>query len=756
MEIRRIFTGGFVAIIFAIIAITALLFYKEQLDENTEFLNSKKNDANYAGCSYDGFDLYQKYSEYIAYLKQYEPSEWRDAFKEYNWVKKEDDLNAYCLQREARSMANKKITYALEYRSNIEDVIKRSEDYVSISIYANTESYSYHNILKTRYDMKKLLDVEVTVTNDKAYEAVYSYEFLMYAMIIIIFMLVYAFYAERKKGLWNCVYATPKGRLSITLKRAAIMLGTIMVTLSVMYVVLFWVSFGLYGGADSLFDSIQSTTAFEYCMLKANKLSYTFILIIMQSFGLYAVGLIMWAISSKISQLNLSLIVIGFIGVVEFILFNKVSVNSTISFLKYINIFTYMSPHYILSTYMNMGKDTNIYNRMHVYIWSLLVFVVVFCLLAVLINTFLRPIRNVGLLERILQKISAFFRRIMASMNVFLKELYKILILQKGIIVIALVIMLALDAGNVVGFNHNESTIIVKDYIDTPDEEKVDEYNKLKGAIEDIKSQYEETTDINKKERLQKALQSYSKAVEVIDEYIVYANEMKEKGYDVDYVEQYVYDEIFGKKLYKFTDEYSLLCILLVIGISYNIFDFEKKSKVISMLRTTKTGRVKTIISKYAVTFLISLIVVSVINVLDFKNIKEVYELKHLDFSIQSIMLMKKFPINMSFKSFLTLLVIYRVIITWMIANILTYLSLKIGAKGTLVVGIAALIPYILTAFNINILKFVSIPRYISFIELYNAYGNGLATFLPLIIIVTAGSICMISNCRKWMKGVMK
>ena len=91
--------------------------------------------------------------------------------------------------------------------------------------------------------------------------------------------------------------------------------------------------------------------------------------------------------------------------------------------------------------YRNWGFGDGIWSHFTTTLLLMLILLVIFFVVAVTFNVFLRPVRKKSYLTKMFEKISAQISRLIAKLPMVFKELYKNLIIQKGVVIIALALL---------------------------------------------------------------------------------------------------------------------------------------------------------------------------------------------------------------------------------------------------------------------------------------------------------------------------
>lgn len=108
----------------------------------------------------------------------------------------------------------------VEFKEKIARMSEEASQLSEISIFSNLDSFSNQNIWRTQEDFKTLKDVEIdTVHSDQAIQSFLEYKGTNFLLLIFVVFTVFAFFDERKSGLWQITYSCKKGRRQLAVKR---------------------------------------------------------------------------------------------------------------------------------------------------------------------------------------------------------------------------------------------------------------------------------------------------------------------------------------------------------------------------------------------------------------------------------------------------------------------------------------------------------------------------------------------------------
>ncbi|WP_455684108.1 hypothetical protein [Thomasclavelia sp.] len=322
----------------------------------------------------------------------------------------------------------KKITSYPDFLASI----KQSSQDLQVAIFKNQSDFQKRNANKTVNDYQALDNVKLTFTNNNAFISIIdSAPTDLIALVFIFFIISSLLIYEKEHHLFFLLKSTKEGRTGlITAKTSVILL------MSLMTVLLFWGSniFVSYikNGSLPLSVSIQSITNFTTSTLAISTGQYLLLFLLSKIciYSLIAMIFLFIALMSK-KTIELYFLTILLFGI-SFALHLIIPDNSIFSLLKYINIIPYLLVNPIYQSYLNLnifGYPINIITIFWVIISIILPFFIFLN-----IYVFSKDKTTDTLTSWHLKRKNNF--RI--NVSVFSHECYKLLIIQKGLIIIAI------------------------------------------------------------------------------------------------------------------------------------------------------------------------------------------------------------------------------------------------------------------------------------------------------------------------------
>lgn len=496
------------------------------------------------------------------------------------------------------------IEYINGYPSFINEMFDRAEAQSSFSIFSSKNDFSYKNLFKTAEDYKHLSDVKLTVGNDIPVTAATEYSISDFFLVSLVFLIcIYMFVSEREKGLYNLVRSSEHGRCrTIIAKFCALFVLSAVITI-IFSLCNYAMSAYMYGEFD-FFRMIQSVSKFRNCVFSLNIGEFC----ILNILGKAAVMIVISAIFALIftAILNPSfmyLICVGLI-VIEYIFKNFLPDITSLNYFKYINIFYMLDGKSFWGEYVNINIFSN---PVTVYILDIVVFLLVFliCVLsAVIIFTRKYQNKKAGRAALIAEKIKLKYFRCKGNTSVLSGEMYKLLVLNKMILLIIVVVAVGVYSSlQTINYPYvDKSSPYYQEYMEylqgeiTPEKENFIKeeqkyFDNLNLRISEISnndslSEKAKGVVINTIENIFETKgAAFNQVLEQYNRLVI----LRENGVDARFIDENLYsDFIFNEK--REWSNFVILLLTLLVSVPF-IISIDYKNGIINILRATKNGK---------------------------------------------------------------------------------------------------------------------------------------------------------------------
>lgn len=129
----------------------------------------------------------------------------------------------------------KQAAYLHGYKDYLNMIQANKDALLSFSIFNDPNEFSGRNILKTANEFEALQDISLRLGIDGAIHAFMGFSITDYLLLAVLVLVCVAFLDERKKGLWNIVYALYGGRLRLAIQRVSILLCVSVIGVTLLY-----------------------------------------------------------------------------------------------------------------------------------------------------------------------------------------------------------------------------------------------------------------------------------------------------------------------------------------------------------------------------------------------------------------------------------------------------------------------------------------------------------------------------------------
>lgn len=561
-----------------------------------------------------------------------------------------------------------KLEYVNTYRDYVSSVIANADKMSSFSIFQSDTGEASANIIKTGNDYKRIEDVEVSFSYDRPAYMLYTYRIGTYIVMAVMLVILYSFIRERNAGVWKLNYISKYGRAALGAKKLAYIYGLSLITTAVATGSQLLVT--LTGFKDKGWISLPVQNL-ELCMGVTERLTLLQYYLKMSLYTWLVIATIVsvvWLFMVLIRQVNLSVIFVGLVFIIEYILYKRISAQSWLHILRDVNLFKFLEIEVNFSTYKNIVFAGYIFSAQFFTVIVLVLICIICSVITVLLCKFMRPEKNSGVIAAFLDKLSELHQKMLQGMPFIIKELYKMLFSCKGIITIIVMIILALyfrEYGYKVYSQERKSLDEIYMAYGGSD------YTGIINIVETAKSELEEA--LKNQEELGELYNEgladlrelsegrsevlyysskYSKLSE-LEENLEYLAKLKEeKNIDGYMMSDKAYELLFGdtSKLRE-----CIMLIILVVGTSVIVcqnYFVEKTTNMSLLLNTSRNGRIRLLIYKFLVAILVLTLLFIVIYYIDISRISNTYGFMYFEAPLQSLSFMENSNKNISIKDY--------------------------------------------------------------------------------------------------------
>ena len=766
MEWRRIFTSKktiLLSLLLLFATIGIYLYFQFQSTANTSYhFNDKLVYQKELKREIEDLPLEEAKRMVTRRLRAIE-SQWQENLEKGTYDVKLD--YQYEVLQEEKSL----IKHLISYPSYLENILNDSNGLSSISIFKKSNSFASKNLEKTRNDYGRMQGTTVSYGQYDGITTVMNYEFAHYSILIFSFLLVWTFFEDEKKGLKSIFYAAPYGRGRLALQRIGILAGSIGVFTVLVYLGLFVAGYSLYGGMDGMGNSIQSIEMFQTYNLPMTVLEYLIYYVLMHAVAAFAVSLFIWMILSLWRNHLLAVAVLILILSGEIVLSRSLKAQSPIAFLKYENMYYMINPTDILGTYHNYMLFGHIVNCFTAFMWMAAVIILVGCGICIRISVTRKTIASASSLEiavmHVVRKIKSCWHRIIAGFSLVGMELYKILVMHKGILFIGIWLYLLFSSvDTTAGLTMGNSVMMQEVYQEYsgPDDGKLRFYylEPQENLLAEVDLQYaaalkayeDEKLDEETLNRISMRYQGYDalrSTVQSVRGQLSYVERVEsERGIRVWFLYQKGYkimmtgDGLYEGAGYGEQQTYALYAVVLLVLLLSTVFSYDRSCNMEKTIYATSYGRNRLFHIKMAIAVLLCSVICVITYGQELYEIQKTYPLSCLEAPVQSLTFMEKMPLNIRIRTFLIGLEVVHFLTLLAISMMVYCLSAYLQEFKSLLAGLLILVgPSVLYLLGIKWCGYISVIQPVIYVEMLQEHGftYSLAMVLAELVI---GMIC--------------
>ncbi|MDR2714966.1 MAG: hypothetical protein LBB42_05565 [Coriobacteriales bacterium] len=749
-EFRRVIGNGKYALVFILLVIlSAALLYQEQSENNLSI------DAFEYGKIYqkvhneiEGDNLYQiekqlnekqkKCDDMFAALEVFyvQNKSFDTFFDEHPNLSHDFDKAEYEYVLAREHVVKKLLTQVKDlqdYPAYLLQIQEEKERMQKFSFLQKGGAFSTRNLERTAQDFYPLIGAEVQFGSDQAVTAFTQYKILDFIVLIILLIYCLKFSEDRRKGLRELFSSLPRGRYWLAACRVFILFVISFAITVFIYGGALVECFVLYGGAQDLGRPIQSISIFQSSALQASISQYLAYFFIFRFFATFLLSLIVWGVLRSFSEIKYSVLLLAVIIGVEYALYTFISTQSYLNILKYLNLFSLIHADSIFVGYFNL----NIFGYpLGVRLTIIVLLLPCLALLAAACLYEQKAVHSKLLIRS--RWFSHIATLLVSNFRLFLFELYKLLIIQKGLLVfcVLLVALLSFQFYSYIPlddierqenayFVELEGEINQKTFSDIALlQRKIDEQ---KEAFSQIESEYfngqVSYADYYQQERAFHRALTQEIALERVQKRALDLQESEEVRFASPWlISEHGYKSIYGFMTSDGQDRESfvkqqlvgsfiLLALCLLLAGSYS---YERQSGSNKLLSTTARGRLRIRINKLGASILITFFVWFCMVGKELYELFQLVPLSSLHAPIQSFSLFAHFPVPATILQFLIFACAMRLVNLACIACVIMLISaLCKNVMQTTIISIILLVfPSTLFAFSgADVFKYFALSK---------------------------------------------
>lgn len=716
------------------------------------------------GAGEDGRRFWEAYYEadYQRYLNEYPD------LMESILAGEEPDEEFMRIQTEAAGKLLPQLEHLAGYGGYLAQIQANADRLSSFSIFNQSGSFANRNIQKTAADFAALDVVQLSLGRDDAVTALFSYRMADWLLVLVMALTVMAFLDERQKGLWHTMYAAPNGRRPLALRRVGVLAVASAAAVATLYGSVLAVVFILYGGAGDLGRAAQSLIIFKTLPIAASMGGVLIQYFLLRMLSAFVIGLLIWLLLS-IANTGVRWMLAGLAAflAVEYSFYTLLPDLSIFQLLKYFNIFSYIDLTALYTKYLNLDVFTLPVNIRTLATWSCVPLALIFGIGCVEIQQRMRPTALNVPFTKLSQWVNGLLDHLRGKLRLTGFEAYKLLVMQGGVIILAVFVALMANTGVSVPVARSAAddyALQLQGEITNVTLEQIDE------IWRDVDERYDlayqagvrlEAGEITFDEYYDTVLTN-SNIIEQrvgIRELSETAQALYERGKSLGkpmwLLYEMPYRGIYGSEASSVRITWNLLTLFALALLLAGVMAMEQTSTgLLQLLHASPHGRNAMLRRKFILSGAVILLLWAVPTILEIRTLLAGIDPATLAAPVQSLSFLGEFPVLVSVRGFLIGIYLARLLALLACACAVLFLSSLFHRVELACLAACAILvlPTVLWSYlNLAPFRFLSAARVTDMIgivtEQQGQVGDGL---FGLLVFMLIGAVCIFQTVRRW------
>ncbi|MGM9973613.1 MAG: hypothetical protein ACI33K_06205 [Clostridiaceae bacterium] len=650
------------------------------------------------------------------------------------------------------------LQFMITYPDILDNIKSQADQMTTVSIFADKDSFSYKNIQKTVEDYAALENAELTLGSDLAVNSFFQDDITDYLILIMLILITLTFIEERKKGLWSLIHQGAAGRLPLGLWRTAIILFSSIIACCLLYGSKLLAAFILYGGSEDLYRLVQSMPIFKEFWIPMSITQLLWLYLAVKILGTFLIGMCLWLLVSCASYFNVAIASLGIFLGVEYSLYSLIRDSSILVLFKYVNIFGYLEQKQFFQHYMNLNL-LKIPVQSGVLMLTLTpVLLIIFISAALIITSRKYPISSPSFFARALDSLRRKISARLKTGRIFINELYKSLVIQKGLILLAILLVVIVKTYYPGHIQLDNQEMFFESYMKIMNGPLNNEtMNKINLKLQELQGQIEEEEkNLSKASEeesaaIQDRIQRLTGSLDNINSVKLYGDELlkrqSEEGIEAYFIPHLPYRSILDGNVSGSSSRLlAIIALTFLVLLAAPIFPYEMQRDMDKLLRASYRGREALWRRKAysAITAAVLLWILTYGYEL-YSIVENRGGLLYLSAPVQNLTLLADFPWKLSILQYL--LIFYGLRLLMLIAVAFLVMALSLFAKKTeqaiAIASAVILLPAAISMMEILDLGNLSLLRIIGVVEITSS-TRGPQQVLPFAGVFILGALSLI------------
>ncbi|MDE6834366.1 MAG: hypothetical protein K2J39_09025 [Ruminococcus sp.] len=577
----------------------------------------------------------------------------------YNWKL------MYKLQEDCDNVVN--------YSEYLENIKSQADSMTSVSIFAKPDTFNYRSIVRTPPAYENVQNVQpffdisqgIILATDNNFTDILCGFIILFATLLIMI-------SDSEQGLSRLLFSLKRGRSYLIYMK----LATLMTVISIMIVLIYSenliITSYIYGLGD-LSRPIQSVSGFIGCNLNITVTGYLFLYLLFKIIAFGATGAVLTLIAVNTKNIVSFYSISAVIFITESLAYVKIHILSVYSVFRYINLISFTKVNEIFCNY----KNINFFEYPVPLIPTSVGAVIVISLICGILSAYLyAKKRNLEF-----KKVNFRFKiRRSKIHSLYYYTFYKSLIMQKGLVIIAVFIAVTGFVNQNFYKKYDVVDVYYRYYTELLDgeitQETIDFCNSESQKFSDIQNRIDELSQDNSYSFELNEL--YRQLAPSMGFYPV--RERMEMIKDIDNTQLFYdtgYKRILGINGYDDDMKYALIAMLMCTFLVSPLIANDNKYRMKYIVNSTSSGK-KSYIKRNIFTAVIYGFFVAVLWIVPYLiTIKRYYGNSGLSASVRSITDFTDFPINIKLWQYILIVLLLRTFSVICISLMMLYISAK-------------------------------------------------------------------------------
>lgn len=553
--------------------------------------------------------------------------------------------------------------YQKEFQERIQGIVEQADSMEAISIFAKADSFASRNVRRTKEAFEPLGQVELAQTAGRTITELFAFRFGNVCTMLCALLIAFALSEITAGGVRCITFTTLHGKMRLALeKKGALLLWAFLLAL-LSQLTVFVEGILLFGEnlLELLACPVQTFVCFgSFPWRMSTGLALVFYLLYRTAI-LYSIMILVWMICLLC---NHAVLATGFCGVlmgIEYFLYKYIDDTHVLKLFKFCNVWYQAVENSYFTQYRNLDILGYAVDRNLVIVLSLLLADLAGSAVGIYISCtrYPRSTKSNALhkvIDGVKTRIDAFRGGFMERFSLAEAEIYKVLITQKGLVVIFLFGLLLVYRAD---FSQTQRSTqqelyyeFVNSYLGVPGTASEEEIEKWRNDLEQVDKTYEQRISedslsaedaislsiwygsFEERRNFLEQIESQTESLKTI---------VQDSGIEVWYVNQHSYDHLMQD------DDWMLNIglLLVILWICIGMYIGEKGSGMLAVIRSCPCERTlyKT---KRRIAAAVTTVVYLLVRLFEIILVAVVYEIRGLGAPVQSILKLSDIPFEIT------------------------------------------------------------------------------------------------------------